>query len=77
MLGLIRDIDLTIAAMDNMRKNFDIVPREEAIIKAGYVPFGWSGLWKTKAEYSGVLGEYYSVAVFVEYSLSIKHALSR
>jgi hypothetical protein len=32
------DIDLTLAAMDNMRKNFDIVPREEAIIKAGYVP---------------------------------------
>jgi hypothetical protein len=32
------DIDLTLAAMDNMRKNFDIVPREEAIIKAGYGP---------------------------------------
>ena len=32
------DIDLTIAAMDSMRKNFDTVPREEAIIRAGYVP---------------------------------------
>lgn len=31
------DIDLTIAAMDDMRKNFDTVPREEAIIRAGYV----------------------------------------
>src|SRR5271169_1092756 len=31
------DIDLTIAAMDNMRKNFDTVPREESIIRAGYV----------------------------------------
>jgi hypothetical protein len=31
------DIDATIAAVDNMRKNFDIVPREEAIIKAGCV----------------------------------------
>ena len=33
------DIDLTIAAMDNMRKNFDTIPREEAIIKAGSVVF--------------------------------------
>jgi hypothetical protein len=30
------DIDATIAAVDNMRKNFDIVPREDAIIRAGY-----------------------------------------
>lgn len=34
---LMVDIDATIAAVDNMRKNFDIVPREEAIIKAGSV----------------------------------------
>jgi hypothetical protein len=33
---IVEDIDLTLAAMDNMRKNFDIVPKEEAIIKAGY-----------------------------------------
>jgi hypothetical protein len=33
---LIIDIDATIAAVDNMRKNFDIVPREDAIIRAGY-----------------------------------------
>jgi hypothetical protein len=39
------DIDLTIAAMDNMRKNFDTVPREEAIIRAGYVY-----LWEKKAD---------------------------
>lgn len=31
------DVDLTIAAMDSMRKNFDTVPREEAIIRAGFV----------------------------------------
>jgi hypothetical protein len=29
------DIDATIAAMDNVKKNFDTVPREEAIIRAG------------------------------------------
>jgi len=33
---LMKDIDATIAAVDNMKKNFDTLPREEAIIKAGY-----------------------------------------
>ena len=33
---LMVDIDMTIAAVDNMKKNFDIVPREEQIINAGY-----------------------------------------
>lgn len=31
------DIDATIAAVDNMRRNFDTIPKEEAIIKAGFV----------------------------------------
>ena len=34
---LIIDIDATIAAVDSMRKNFDTIPHEEAIIKAGFI----------------------------------------
>ena len=37
------DIDATIAAMDNMKKNFDIVPAEEQIINAGYVKISLRG----------------------------------
>lgn len=33
---LMVDIDSAIAAMDSMRKNFDTIPREEAIIRAGF-----------------------------------------
>jgi hypothetical protein len=40
MRRLTLDIDATLAAVDNMKKNFDIVPREEAIIRAGLVLSG-------------------------------------
>jgi exocyst complex component 7 len=38
------DIDSAIAAMDSMRKNFDTIPREEAIIRAGFA------LWDDDAD---------------------------
>jgi hypothetical protein len=70
------DIDATIAAVDNMRKNFDTVPREEAIIKAGYV-YWRKVLMKAKAEYSGVSWEYHSLTSFLEYPLSLAYPVSR
>jgi hypothetical protein len=74
------DIDMTIAAVDNMKKNFDIVPREEQIINAGYTTFQGEPEYtdeQAEAEYSGVSGEYYAVAEFFEYFVEIEYSFRR
>jgi hypothetical protein len=74
------DIDMTIAAVDNMKKNFDIVPREEQIINAGYRTIQGEleyTDYKAEAEHSGVFGEYYAVTEFSEYFIEIEYPFRR